>query len=222
MAAIDAVITDTGRNQLAQHLVLDVAQVQFSFFKIGEGGFVEAGAVKTPKVPSATLTRLEADGTVLTGTLTFSNGSPNVSGSGSSFLSEIQIGEFVRLDADLVWAQVSNIVDDNNLILTGGYTGVGGAGPGSTIGDALFVFQKTFVGTDLTFEGDGLCTAVAFLDFSEANDDGFGSNPEFFEVGFFDTASNMIAYGTFPGETKTIDIQFNKIGRVAFQLVFGS
>lgn len=214
MSAIDAVATDLGLDQLAKHLAGDVASVQMNFFKIGEGGFNESGGVKTPKIPDPTKKRLEADGTALSGTLTFSNGSAAVSGSGSAFLTEVTVGQFVRLDADLVWAEVQSITDDNNLVLTANYSGAGGAGVGSVIPTALFVFKKTYLGTDLTFEEDGRMTAVAFLDFAEGNDDGFGGTPEFFEIGVFDTAGNMIAYGTYPGEDKTVGIQFNKVVRI--------
>lgn len=45
MTVIAAVWTDRGRDLLAQHWVGDVAAVQANFFKIGEGGFIQTGAV---------------------------------------------------------------------------------------------------------------------------------------------------------------------------------
>jgi len=59
---------------------------------------------------------------------------------------------------------------------------------------------------------------IAHLDSSEENDDGFGSNPRFFEIGIFDNAlatgvdvaDHMIVYCTFDGflktNTRTIDV----------------
>lgn len=40
------------------------------------------------------------------------------------------------------------------------------------------------------------------VDFAEANDDGFGNPPEFWELGIFDSAGVMIAYFTFQVDTK--------------------
>lgn len=69
----------------------------------------------------------------------------------------------------------------------------------------LFTFQKEFSATDLSFElCEGIPYAVfrVFVDFSEANDDGFGGSPEFFEIGIFDEQNVLLAYTTMPGETK--------------------
>lgn len=69
----------------------------------------------------------------------------------------------------------------------------------------LFTFQKDFTASDLTYElCDGVPYAVfrVFINFGEANDDGFGNPPEFFEIGIFDEQDVMLAYTTFPGETK--------------------
>ncbi len=40
------------------------------------------------------------------------------------------------------------------------------------------------------------------VDFGEANDDGFGNDPEFWELGVFDSAGHMVAYFTFPVDVK--------------------
>lgn len=217
MVAINAVATDALLDAIARHLVGDVADIVLGYFKLGEGGFIESGGVKTPKTPDPTRTRVEADGGALAGTsVTFMNASSDVSGIGTSFLTAVVPGQYVRLDVDLVWAQVLSVPDNNNLILTATYTGTGGTGDGSVITAPFFVFKKSFVGVDLTFlgTGTGVCTAVAFLDFIEGNDDGFGGNPEYFEIGIFDTNDVMVAYGTYPGETKVSTIQFNKVSRI--------
>lgn len=114
---------------------------------------------------------------------------------------------------------------------TGGYI----AGPGGTktpktpvgnetdleaAGDpSLFVYQKDFVAADLTYE---LCSGIpyavcrAYLEYSEANDDGFGNTPEFFEIGIFDEQDVMLFYATFPGETKTGSKTLNHYIYVSF------
>ena len=111
MAIIDAVMTDTGRDQLAQHLIGDVTAVVMTYFKVGEGGFNEAGGIKTPKTPDETKTRIESDGTELTGELTFANGSNVVNGDAATqFLSEVLPGQYIRLDADLEWVEVASVI----------------------------------------------------------------------------------------------------------------
>lgn len=70
----------------------------------------------------------------------------------------------------------------------------------------LYTFQKELVAADLTYEVcDGIPYAVirSFLDFGEANDDGSGGTPEFFEIGVFDEQDVLLFYATIPGETKT-------------------
>ncbi|NOZ68019.1 MAG: hypothetical protein GXP46_01920 [Deferribacteres bacterium] len=72
----------------------------------------------------------------LTGTITMTNGSTAVSAVGGAFTSELWAGAWICLDADEtsdVWAQVSSITDDNNLVLVSNYTGAGGSGPASKL-----------------------------------------------------------------------------------------
>ena len=220
MAIINAVMTDTGLNLIAQHLAGTVSDFSFSYFKIGEGGFNESGGIKTAKTPDATYTSIESDGTVLSGSLTFSNGSSSVSGSSTAFSTEITPGQYIRLDADLVWYEVATITDDNNLTLTSTYNETGGSGPGSVITTNYAVYKNTFSGTDITYEGDGKVSAVAFLDFSDGNSNGYeGGDPEYFEIGVYDANDNLLAYGTYPGETKNNTIQLNKVVRMTFARV---
>lgn len=84
---------------------------------------------------------------------------------------------------------------------------------------SLYTFQKDFVASNLTYELDsGIPYAVVqvFLDYSEANDDGFGNNPEFFEIGLFDDNDVMLAYATIPGETKNASKTLNHTIRISF------
>jgi hypothetical protein len=59
--------------------------------------------------------------------------------------------------------------------------------PGITlqIGHTPYVFQKSFVPADLFVESTVIARANALIDFLEANDNGIGGAPEFFEIGFY-------------------------------------
>lgn len=69
--------------------------------------------------------------TTLTGTLTFTNGSTAVLETGTSFTTELAVGDDIWLGADSTWAEVSSITDDLNVVLTVAYAGVGGSGSGA-------------------------------------------------------------------------------------------
>jgi len=70
--------------------------------------------------------------TVLTGTLYFSNGGTSVQGLGTSFLGEIKLGQYVKLnsDDDEYLAVVQDIYSDTNLTLEDAYGGSTGNGAG--------------------------------------------------------------------------------------------
>jgi hypothetical protein len=68
--------------------------------------------------------------TTLTGTVTFTNGSTSVTGSGTAFLSELNRDNYVRLSAhaDSTAARIATIVSDTELTLEEDYTGANGSG----------------------------------------------------------------------------------------------
>lgn len=69
-----------------------------------------------------------------------------------------------------------------------------------------YVFTKALSGSDLTFTSPTRLEIRCFVAASEANDDGSGAAPEFFELGIFDGAAGsgtMLVYSTFPIEIKT-------------------
>ena len=69
-----------------------------------------------------------------------------------------------------------------------------------------YIFTKNLVGADLTFTTPTRLQIRCFVDSSEANDDGLGNPPEFFELGVFDGSGGtgtMLVYSTFPIEIKT-------------------
>jgi len=63
--------------------------------------------------------------TVLTGTLYFANGETNVQGVGTSFLSEVKIGQYIKLnaDGDDDFAVVQDVYSNTNLTLEDAYGG---------------------------------------------------------------------------------------------------
>ena len=79
----------------------------------------------------------------LSGTITFTNGSDQVTGALSFFVTEGDIYKYIKLDADdeTSWAQISSIEDDSHLTLANAYTGTGGAGPASS------TYWVTHIGT---------------------------------------------------------------------------
>ena len=71
----------------------------------------------------------------LTGTVTFTNASTAVSGSGTAFTTEVNAGSIIKLDADGTYVVVASVTDDTNLVLIDVYSDTGGSGA-STRGDA--------------------------------------------------------------------------------------
>lgn len=78
----------------------------------------------------------------LTGTVTFTNGSASVTGVGTLFVSEVNIGDMIKLstDPDSAYAEVLSVTDDFNLTLSAVYTGVGGAGNALLVPQAVFQY----------------------------------------------------------------------------------
>jgi hypothetical protein len=77
----------------------------------------------------------------LTGTVTFTNGSTAVSGSGTAFTSELAVGQLIAPDANITgsnlyvianWGKISSITNDTNLVLTANYGGTSRAAAASS------------------------------------------------------------------------------------------
>lgn len=101
----------------------------------------------------------------------------------------------------------------------GGWTNPGGGQepipPSATLTDVTasgyptgsqYIFTKNLTGADLTFTSPTRLQIRCFVAQAEANDDGSGNAPEFFELGVFDAsggAGTMLVYSTFPIEIKT-------------------
>lgn len=99
----------------------------------------------------------------------------------------------------------------------------------------IFEYKKTIQPADILFVGPSTIQFRCFLDLLEANgnpldeadtlapEDGpkqsgslGGNPPTFFELGIFDFNSNMIAYGTFPSETKLDNKTLNHLVNINF------
>lgn len=92
--------------------------------------------------------------------------------------------------------------------------------------DSRAYFKKNLISTDFTFEAPNVLKVRCTLDYSEFNDDGFGNYPEIWEIGVFADHPTigglaadqglMIAYGTFPLESKTPAKQIENYMRLVF------
>jgi len=72
--------------------------------------------------------------TAITGTsITMTNGSSAVSGIGTSFTTQLAVGDLVRVDSVDTFAEVQSITDNTNLVLTAVFAGATGTGVGSFI-----------------------------------------------------------------------------------------
>ena|GEM_PF-4712449 len=67
---------------------------------------------------------------------------------------------------------------------------------------AMFYFEKALTPSDFVFVAPSIIQIRCRLDGIEANDDGFGEEPEFFELGIYDDQDVLVAYTTFPQQTK--------------------
>lgn len=78
------------------------------------------------------------------------------------------------------------------------------------------IFQKSFGAADVGFGPPSFANLTLFIGLNEANDDGLGNPPKFYELGVFDDLNNMMAYGTFPEETKTNSKTLNHVVTIVF------
>jgi len=113
--------------------------------------FIDADlSESTPTLP-------EANEAAITGTMTFTNGSSAVTGSGCIFTTELTVGDLVYLDTEYASrARVLSIEGNNALTLGAVYAGAGGGGNGKRSSthytSAVFSFEQIgaflFIGND--------------------------------------------------------------------------
>lgn len=235
--AVQGIIPNVWRTVLARVFARDVGdtQAEITFFKIGEGGFVDVPP-KQPVAPAATRVDLESEGAELAGggTATFTNGSPIVTGVGTSFIADLAVGDWIKpgptpsvspgsagtpgTEVD-TWGQILTVDNNLQVTLTAGYGGATLAGrPVRKADEPLFTFRKTLLAADVTlFSSLPAITEIdAIVLAAEANLDQLGNPPEFFELGLFDSNGVMVAYITFDLETKTGAVQLNHIIQIVF------
>lgn len=82
----------------------------------------------------------------LTGTVTFTNGSAAITGDGTAFLTELEVGDKIILDDDETWAEVLTIGSNISLTLTAAYSGTGGSGASSKV----WGFEDKYIQAGLT------------------------------------------------------------------------
>lgn len=238
MAAPAGTLQEGWRAVLARVYSRDVADVQADFtrFKIGEGG---EDVAPNPIPPDAAFEDLLSEGDKLAGagTATFTNASANVVGVGTSFLADVTVGNWIKPGPTYVaegaepyssgdvgteydgWGQVQNVLDDNNIVLTGPYGGATTAVPREVrqADSPLYTFRKTLVAGDVLFVSavPAIIEITAILLAGEGLLDQQGNAPKYYELGVFDSNNVMVAYMTFDMEEQT-GVQFNHILELLF------
>jgi hypothetical protein len=214
---------------LARVYARDVSDTQADFtrFKIGEGAY--SGAPPEPDPPDATFLDLRSEGIALAGggTATFTKLSPNVVGVGTSFLSDVSPGDWIKPGPTYLgvganpysagdptseydwWGQVQSVTDDLNLVLTANYSGdtTAVAREVRKASEPLLTFRKNLVDADVLFTSavPAITEITAVLAATEPGTlDQLGNNPKFFELGIFDSNGVLVVYMTFPAEEQPV------------------
>lgn len=236
--AISAKITNGWREILARVFSRDISQAlaEITRFKIGEGG--SSGGL--PITPDETFTDLESEGDPLSGggTAIFTNGSTAVVGTGTSFLSDVSAGEWIKPGPTFVgggatpqssgdpgteydeWGEVLTVTDNENIVLASNYTGVTTASGRQVrkASEPLYTFRKDLAAGDVVYSSGlpAITEVTSLVGSSEANSDQLGNNPIFYELGLFDSNGVMVAYVTFDAVTKVSGVQLNAIVDLVF------
>lgn len=85
---------------------------------------------------------------------------------------------------------------------------------GSYPADSQATFSKALANPDFAVSGNTTLKVTCFLDFGEFNNDGFGNDPEIYEIGIFNTSGEMVAYGTCPLVTKNVAVSRTFVVRI--------
>lgn len=239
MALVSAIVQEGWRGVLARLYSLDTAQAfaEPFRFKVGEGGFIDIPP-KEPVSPDATREDLFSEGDATSGTAVFTNSSAAIVGTGTSFLSQVTPGMWVKPGPTSVaegltahsagdigseydeWGLVLNVPSDTSITLTAPYAGATSAGARALHkADApLFTFRKLFSPADVLFSSDlpAITEFTMILLAAEANANQLLASPELFELGIFDANNVMMVHMTFPLESKTASIQLNHVVELIF------
>ncbi|NQV06796.1 hypothetical protein HQ535_09600 [bacterium] len=96
--------------------------------------------------------------TALTGTLTFTDESTAVTGSGTLFTTELSVGDTVKLDDNDTWYTVASITSATALVLKTEFDGTTASGDGSSGPEYRYTMDADFTGIEgamTYFPGDG-------------------------------------------------------------------
>lgn len=91
------------------------------------------------------------------------------------------------------------------------------ANPSRYPADSRYYYEQAFAPGDVTYDiptRSVICRC--FVDLGDANDDGNGNDPEFWELAVYDSANNMIAYSTFDKITKDNTLQIERFVTIRF------
>lgn len=231
--AVLATIQDNWRTVLSRVFARDVADThaEITYFKVGEGGFVDLPP-KEPVAPDASRVDLESEGEDLPGggTGTFTNGSALVSGVGTTFLADLAPGDWIKPgptpsaasgSAGVIgsevdeWGQILTVDGDLQVTLTAPYTGSTLAGRSVRLSsEPLFTYRNTIDAGNVVFIAPNTTEVTTITGAGDANSDQLGNNPEFFELGLFDSNGVMVAYVTYDAQTKINGVQLNHIVQI--------
>jgi len=236
--AVSGVVQNNWRTILARVYAQDVTQVQreINRFKIGEGG--ESGG--SPITPDATFSDIQGEGAPLAsgGTVQFTNGSAFVDGSGTDFVSDLSVGEWIKPGPQASsnpysagvpgteydwWGEVKTIHAASGVGAVelqsayGGVTNPAGR-PGHKAASPLFVFRKALGAGEVLFNSvlPAITEITATVGATEANATQLSVSPEFYEIGFFDEDGVMVGYMTFDMQQKISGVQLVTIGDLTF------
>ena len=137
----DVSVSSTRTDQIWMHTL---AQVSIMDCKIG---------LRNTTMPNSLASRFDLTfqpwanaSATLTGTVSVTNGNPSVTGTGTKFKAEVQVGDLLRLSAhaDSVLGKVQSISSDTALTLSANYAGA--TASGSAVSGAA---RGTFIGNDI-------------------------------------------------------------------------
>lgn len=217
--AVQAVVTDGYHSLVSRVYSRDVVEVQVEItsYKIGEGGFQVVGPAREPVTPDPTLTDLASEGAVLSGQCNFSFGSATVTGVGTAFLAEVSPGDFIKPAGTDIWGEVLAVPGNTTITLTAVFGGITALlAEGRVAEEPWFTFRKAILAAEVVWIAPNVARITASVLAGEANDDGLGNPPDFFELGLFDANDVMVVYMTMPLETKVPGVVLGHIIDITF------
>ncbi|MFB3921610.1 MAG: hypothetical protein ACE145_07800 [Terriglobia bacterium] len=133
----------------------------------------------------------------VTGTVTLTNGSAAVTGTGTQFIAQFQdrLNRAIKLNSDpeSAWGRVVNVQSDTQMTLASGYTGTGGSGPASYFITQLGLVINNLLEGGNPSEGHGEGVGLTSIGWRKSGTRGvFGAN---FNVGYYTRAPLAPAVG---------------------------